>query len=183
MGRWSSARHMLTPLCGESMEPGSGGRQPPLRRWVKELFLLLATCLVLGTAPVMSFVLSGIVFGDSVVVFSCACFLAAAASFFWATRRSRSFFFCCCCLFFAIGEFSGIVVERMVGVGPAARQSTTILPGQRVGSRTAIKEADEIRRLLCLSRCLCAQMSRTFSARGPFGPRPSSNDTRCPSWS
>ena len=36
---------------------------------------------------------------------------------------------------------------------------------------------------LCRLQRIGVQTSFTFSAFGPLGPRPSSNDTRCPSWS
>ena len=50
---------------------------------------------------------------------------------------------------------------------------------------TRVKKANRPTKIvgLCrLKRC-GVQTSFTFSALGPFGPRPSLNDTRCPSWS
>jgi len=55
--------------------------------------------------------------------------------------------------------------------------------GIEMHPRVRQKKADESRRLRRLWKCHGVQIGLTFSARGPFGPRPSVYDTRCPSWS
>jgi hypothetical protein len=67
---------------------------------------------------------------------------------------------------------------------PAVTPRTTEFEAENLSgvvAPTNAKKADDIRWPSIVGMQFRRQMTRTFSARGPFGPRPSSYDTRCPS--